>query len=73
MSYAPGRKSNRTAQENLAVTRREINRFRKVRKDWSKRRRVIMTRAVYTKCRTHADVAERLLGPPPEDAKGGEK
>ncbi len=38
------------------------SRFRKLRKDWSKLRRVIMTRAVYTKCRTHPEVAERLLG-----------
>jgi ribA/ribD-fused uncharacterized protein len=37
------------------------SRFRKIRRDWSKVRRVIMTRAVYTKCRTHPEVAERLL------------
>ncbi len=37
------------------------SRFRKIRKDWSKVRRVMMTRAVYTKCRTHPEVAERLL------------
>ncbi len=33
----------------------------KIRKDWSKVRRVIMTRGIYTKCRTHPDVAQRLL------------
>jgi ribA/ribD-fused uncharacterized protein len=33
----------------------------KIRRDWSKVRRVIMTRATYTKCRTHTEVAERLL------------
>lgn len=32
-----------------------------IRKDWSKVRRVIMTRALYTKCRTHPEVAQRLL------------
>ena len=37
------------------------SRFRKLRKNWSKLRRVVMTRAVYTKCRTHPEVAERLL------------
>lgn len=37
------------------------SRFRKLRKNWSKLRRVTMTRAVYTKCRTHPKVAERLL------------
>jgi ribA/ribD-fused uncharacterized protein len=33
----------------------------RIRKDWSKVRRVIMTRATYTKCRTHAEIAQRLL------------
>lgn len=37
------------------------SRFRKLRKDWSKVRRVIMTRALYIKCRTHPAVADRLL------------
>ena len=37
------------------------SRFRRVRKDWSQVRRVMMTRAVYMKCRTHPGVAERLL------------
>ena len=37
------------------------SRFKKLSKDWSKVRRVIMTRAVYVKCRTHPEVAERLL------------
>ena len=36
-------------------------RFKKIRKDWAKVREVIMTRAVYTKCRTHAAIAEQLL------------
>ncbi len=37
------------------------SRFQKLRRDWRKVRRVIMTRAVYIKCRTHPEVAERLL------------
>jgi ribA/ribD-fused uncharacterized protein len=36
-------------------------RFEKIRKDWSTTKTVFMTRAVYTKCRTHSDVAELLL------------
>ncbi len=36
-------------------------RFKKIRSDWAKVKRVIMTRAVYTKCKTHSDVAQVLL------------
>jgi len=35
--------------------------FKKLRTDWGKVKRVIMTRAVYTKCRTYSDVANALL------------
>lgn len=34
---------------------------RALRKDWEKMKRVIMTRAIYIKCRTHAEVAAALL------------
>ncbi len=34
---------------------------RMVRKDWPQIRQVMMTRAVYIKCRTHAEVAAALL------------
>lgn len=34
---------------------------RSFRKDWKKVRRVMMTRAVYTKCRAHPDVSAALL------------
>ena len=37
------------------------SRRRKLRADWAKIKRVVMTRAVYTKCRANPDVAERLL------------
>ena len=37
------------------------SRFRKLRKDWSKVKVIYMTRAVYTKCKTHPDIAEKLL------------
>lgn len=36
-------------------------RFFQKKKDWKKRRQVLMTRAVYTKCKTHPEVAEKLL------------
>ena len=32
-----------------------------VRKDWKQIRQVMMTRAVYTKCRTHQAIADKLL------------
>lgn len=37
------------------------SRFKKLRRDWKKVRRVVMTRAVYIRCRTHPEVAARLL------------
>ncbi|MEE4661978.1 MAG: NADAR family protein, partial [Halieaceae bacterium] len=42
---------------------RRLGRSRRagLRKDWKQVRRVVMTRAVYIKCRTHAEVAQRLL------------
>ena len=36
-------------------------RFKKVRADWKDVREVIMTRGVYTQCRTHTELAEWLL------------
>ena len=37
------------------------SRLRKIRKDWKKIKVVIMTRAVYTKCRTYPEIAQKLL------------
>ena len=37
------------------------SRFKKIRKDWKEVREVIMTRGVYTQCRTHKDLAQSLL------------
>ena len=51
----------RLAQNPAKARRLGRSRFRTLRKNWSKLRRVIMTRAVYTKCRAHPEVAERLL------------
>ena len=52
----------RLAKHPAKARRLGRSRLRKLRKDWSKLRRVFMTRAVYTKCRTHPEVTERLLG-----------
>lgn len=42
---------------------RRLGRSRRVklRKDWKQVRRVIMTRAVYTKCKAHPEIAKALL------------
>ena len=37
------------------------SRFKRVRKDWRDVRRIVMTRAIYTKCRTDGEVARTLL------------
>ena len=37
------------------------SRFSAIRKDWSDVKRVVMTRAVYTKCKTHEVIRETLL------------
>ncbi len=37
------------------------SRLKRIRADWKKVREVIMTRAVYIKCRTHSDLASLLL------------
>lgn len=36
-------------------------RFKRRRKDWKKIKTTIMTRALYTKCRTYSHIAENLL------------
>ncbi len=37
------------------------SRFHKIRKDWAQVRRVVMTRAVYTCCRSHPGLSQGLL------------
>ncbi len=37
------------------------SRFKRIRRDWKKLKRIYMTRALYTKCQMHAEVKERLL------------
>lgn len=67
--YFQGMKSeDATLRARIAATQhpREAQRLGrsrrvKLRKDWKELRRVIMTRAVYTKCKTHPEVAKALL------------
>ncbi len=54
------------AASDPAEARKQARQFarrhkRALRKDWEKMKRVIMTRAIYIKCRTHAEVAAALL------------
>ena len=51
----------RTAGHPKKARRLGRNRFKKRRADWHSVKQVVMTRAVYTKCRTHVEVAEALL------------
>ena len=51
----------RSAEHPSKARKLGRTRFKRIRKDWSKVRRVIMTRAVYTKMRTHPEVADLLL------------
>ncbi len=37
------------------------SRFKKIRKDWKAVKSVVMTRAIYTKCRAYPAIAEKLL------------
>ena len=41
------------------------SRFKRIRSDWSDIKEVIMTRGVYTKCRTHLNVADELMASAP--------
>ena len=51
----------RTAASPKQARKLGRSRFRRIRKDWKKVKSVYMTRALYTKCKTHPDVAEQLL------------
>lgn len=48
----------KTAEDVIKMTKW---RFWQRRKDWKQRRQVLMTRAMYTKCKAHPDVASALL------------
>lgn len=51
----------RNAPHPAKARRLGRSRLRKIRGDWRKVKTTIMTRAVYTKCRTHPAVADQLL------------
>lgn len=51
----------RTANHPKTARRLGRSRLKRIRQDWKKIREVVMTRAVYVKCRTHDAVAQQLL------------
>lgn len=51
----------RQAETAKQARRMGRSRFHKIRKDWSQVKRVVMTRAVYTLCRSYSEIAELLL------------
>ena len=55
------REAIRKAEHPSKARRLGRSRLKKIRADWKRIRRVVMTRGVYTKCRTHPEVADRLL------------
>lgn len=63
MKY-PGRRRADAIREAATVERaRKLGRgwFQRPRRDWPQVRVVVMTRAIYTQCRTHPDFARALL------------
>ncbi|KZY27850.1 MULTISPECIES: NADAR family protein [unclassified Oleiphilus] len=57
-SYFEKIRKSSTAKQARRMGR---SRFHKVRKDWAQVKRTVMTRAVYTYCRSHPQVAQLLL------------
>jgi ribA/ribD-fused uncharacterized protein len=55
------RKEIRAADHPSKAQELAANNKRLIRKDWKQRREVMMTRAIYIKCRTHPEVAAELL------------
>lgn len=51
----------RTAAHPKKARKLGRSRLRRLRKDWRDVKVIYMTRAVYTKCKTHPEVAEALL------------
>jgi len=54
-------KKVREAEHPKKARRLGRRRFTSIRRDWGKIKTVMMTRAVYTKCRAHSEVAQALL------------
>lgn len=64
MQFLDEQKQERIRQAETPHLARKLGKtglFRRPRPDWQKVRQAYMTRGVYTKCRTHAEVAEALL------------
>ena len=55
------REEIRTAPHPRVAARLAKKRRRRIRKGWDKLKEAYMTRGMYTKCRTHDDVANALL------------
>ena len=51
----------RAAESPAQARKLGSTRFRKIRKDWKEIKVVVMTRAVYTQSKTHAEVASALI------------
>ena len=51
----------RSADHPRKARRLGRSRLKRLRADWKRVRRVVMVRAVYMKCRTHPEIAARLL------------
>ena len=50
----------KSPEQAIKFAKRWRNKF-KVRKDWNNIKTTVMTRAIYTKCRTYPDIAEKLI------------
>lgn len=63
MKFQPGELRNtiRDADHPRKAEKIAANNRRSVRKDWDKVKEVYMTRAIYTKCRTHPEISDALL------------
>jgi ribA/ribD-fused uncharacterized protein len=51
----------RLAQNPQQARKLGRSRFKKIRADWERVKTIYMTRAVYTKCRTYPQIADKLL------------
>ncbi len=58
MSYVEKIRAAKTPKKARQMGR---SRLHKVRPDWKKVRRIVMTRAIYTRCKTHAHFGQALL------------
>ena len=63
MKYAEPEKQEKIRNAESPGKARQLGRkrFNNLRKDWKQVKEVVMTRAVYTKCRTYPHIAEELL------------